>query len=85
MKEAYRKIKKQRVPTRKEQREKAAKRRMMEALSSVRGFCRGLNELKIEFLHAQCSKKELKFWSGDAFRSAKALRVFGKKLRQTAV
>ena len=80
--EAYRKIKKQRVSKHLERRGKAAKRRMFEALASVRGFCRGLNELKIEFLHAQCGNKELKFWSEDAFRSAKALRVFGKNLRR---
>ena len=63
-----------------ERRSKAAKRRMIDGLSSIRGFCRGLAEVDIPLLLLGLTAKERKDFQAMAFESARTLRVFGQNL-----
>ena len=60
--------------------ENAAKRRMVDGLSRMRGMCRVLVGLRIVQIQAACSEDELRMWSKTARESAKAIAEFAAKL-----
>ena len=61
----------------------AAKRRMVEALSQLRGACRGLSELNATAVRRACTAEETATWAGIARNAAKELRAFSSKLEST--
>lgn len=61
-------------------RAKVQKRKMIEILSDVRGVCRSLPSINLEYLFLVCTKKELKEWAKTAKDLAKQLNVFSKRL-----
>lgn len=60
--------------------ENAAKRRMIDGLSEIRGLCRGLEGLNTPNLNGACSPEEKKVWSGIARECAAKLRAFAQEL-----
>ncbi len=63
-----------------ETRDAAAKRRMVEALSHINGFCRGLAGLDVSGIRRSSSEEELATWAVIARNAAKALRLFSSSL-----
>jgi hypothetical protein len=61
----------------------AAKRRMVEALSQLRGACRGLSELNAIAVRRACTAEEIGTWAAIARNAAKELRLFSSKLEST--
>jgi hypothetical protein len=61
----------------------ASKRRMVEALSQLRGVCRGLSELNASAVRNACTAEEITTWAAIARNAAKELRLFGSKLEST--
>jgi hypothetical protein len=61
----------------------AAKRRMVEALSQLRGACRGLSELNVIAVRRACTAEETDTWATIARNAAKELRLFSSKLEST--
>jgi hypothetical protein len=61
----------------------AAKRRMVEALSQLRGACRGLSELNTTAVRRACTAEETATWAAIARNAAKELRLFSSKLEST--
>lgn len=61
----------------------AAKRRMVEALSQLRGACRGLSELNTAAVRRACTAEETATWAAIARNTAKELRLFSSKLEST--
>jgi len=61
----------------------AAKRRMVEALSQLRGACRGLSELNVIAVRRACTAEEIATWAAIARNAAKELRLFSSKLEST--
>lgn len=61
----------------------AAKRRMVEALSQLRGVCRGLSELNTIAVRRACTAEETTTWAAIARNAAKELRLFSSKLEST--
>ena len=57
-----------------------AKRRMVAALSEIRGHCRGLSELDASAICRVCSAEEAATWAEMARKAASALRLFSRKL-----
>jgi hypothetical protein len=69
------------VPNRRQQMiENAAKRRMVEGLSQIRGLCRGLSEVNAAIAARGCDRCEIKEWISISQDSAKQLRVFASEL-----
>lgn len=58
----------------------AAKKRMIDGLSHVRGCCRGLSELPVLKIATQCTHEEVQMWAKDARESADVLRRFAARL-----
>jgi hypothetical protein len=63
--------------------EQAAKRRMIEGLSHIRGTCQGLFELNLAALRNACSAEEATTWAATARELSRQLRVFSSKLIPT--
>jgi len=60
-----------------------AKRRMIDALSQIRGHCRGLSELSVFAVRHACAAEEISTWAEIAHNAAKELRLFSTKLAST--
>ncbi|MGE5510421.1 MAG: ParB N-terminal domain-containing protein [Bacteroidota bacterium] len=58
----------------------AAKKRMIDGLSLIRGSCRGLSELPVLKIATQCTPEEIQTWAKDARKSAGVLRRFAARL-----
>ena len=72
------------TPTKRQQMiDAAAKRRMVEALSQLRGVCRGLSELNASAVRRACAGEEIATWAAIARNAAKELRLFSSKLEST--
>jgi hypothetical protein len=72
------------APTKRQQTiDAAAKRRMVEALSQLRGACRGLSELNVIAVRRACRAEETATWVAIAREAAKQLRLFSSKLEST--
>jgi hypothetical protein len=65
---------------RQEVRDNAAKRRMVEALSQIKAFCRGIAAIDAAAIRRVCSAEEIATWAGIARNAAKELRSFSSKL-----
>jgi hypothetical protein len=63
--------------------ENAAKRRMIEGLSHIRGTCQGLFELNLSALRNACSVEDATTWAATARELSRQLRVFSSKLMPT--
>jgi len=63
--------------------EQAAKRRMIEGLSHIRGTCQGLFELNLPALRNASSAEEATTWAATARELSRQLRVFSSKLMPT--
>jgi hypothetical protein len=61
----------------------AAKRRMVEVLSHVRGLCRGVAEIDMTLASALLDDDEKKTWIAIAKESFEALRAFARKMEAT--
>jgi hypothetical protein len=61
----------------------AGKRRMVEALSQLRGACRGLSGLNAIAVRRACTAEETATWAAIARNAAKELRLFSSKLEST--
>jgi hypothetical protein len=71
-------------PSKRQQiRDAAAKRRMVGALSQIRGACRGLSGLNASAVRRDCSDEETSTWAATARNAAKELRLFSSKLEST--
>jgi hypothetical protein len=68
---------------RQERTEAAAKRRMIDALSQIRGHCRGMSELNASAIRHACTAEEIATWAEMARNAAKELRLFSAKLAAT--
>lgn len=62
----------------------AAKRRMVEALSQLRGACRGLSELNVIAVRRACTAEEIATWAAIARDAARQLRLLSSKLESTS-
>ena len=78
---AYGDLRKQCPSKRQGQIEDAAKRRMVDILSHMKGLSRGLPELKIPALREACTPKEIKTWAGKSLEIAHTLRSFSSTLK----
>jgi hypothetical protein len=56
---------------------------MVEALSQLRGACRGLSELNTTAVRRACTAEETATWAAIARNAAKELRLFSSKLEST--
>lgn len=61
----------------------AQKERMVTALSTVTGLCRGLPELKLDWILSVCDEEERSTWIEKAKDLSGQLRTFSKKLEET--
>ena len=72
------------TPTKRQQAiQTTAKRRMVEALSQLRGVCRGLSELNMTAVRHVCTAEETATWAAIARNAGKELRLFSSKLAST--
>ncbi len=57
-----------------------SKRRLTDALSQIRGHCRGLLELDASAIRRACTAEETETWAEIAHNAAKDLRLFSRRL-----
>ena len=61
-------------------RERAARNRMIEALSEVRGMCRGIAQMNIAMIAAAVTEEERRAFVAIGYETARILRDFARKL-----